>query len=541
MLRRENEKLEFKSANRGDFSVLGGGEKKRSKNSVLAYSVALGNEGGGILVLGITDKNPKKIVGTDSLQNFEEVKSQIFRFLGARIIINEIFDENNKRVVIINIPSRPIGKTFKFYGVPLMRIGEELKEMDDATILGILNESKPDWSAQICDGANIKDLDAKAILIARENFKKKHPSLLKDVDNWTDEIFLNKARLSIYGKITNTAIILLGKSDSVSRLSPSVAQVTWILKDKDGVEKDYEHFTCPLLLSIEEIYSKIRNLKYRYIKDETLFPEEIYMYDPYIIREALNNCIAHQDYSLNCRIQVVENEDGFLLFTNAGNFLPGSVERVIQADSPQEYYKNKFLVDAMVNINMIDTIGSGIRKMFILQRNRFFPLPSYDFSNNKVELKIIGKVIDVDYARLLAKDKSLSLMEIMILDKIQKNKIISKEQAELLKRKKLIEGRYPNVYISKKIAEKTGEITQYIKNRGLDNDYYKNLIKVLLKEHPNSSRKDIDDLIMDKLPNVLTEKQKKKKIENILSAMSKNKLIENRGNDRNPRWVNCST
>jgi len=71
-----------------------------------------------------------------------------------------------------------------------------------------------------------------------------------------------------------------------------------VLKNRDSVEVDYEHFTCPLILSIEKVYKKIRNLKYRYIAEPTLFPEEVDTYDPYVIREALNNCIAHQDYEL---------------------------------------------------------------------------------------------------------------------------------------------------------------------------------------------------------------------------------------------------
>lgn len=539
MLDNENENLEFKSANKGSFSVLGGESNER--RSVLGYCVALGNEGGGRLILGVTNTPPRIIVGTKSLENFEQVRSQVYRELGARIDLEEVIDEDGKRVVIVDIPSRPVGQVFKFRGIPLMRVGEELVIMDDATLTRILNESMPDWSAKACPKASIEDLDPMALSVARENFKIKNPKIAHVVDTWTDEVFLNKAKLSVGGAITNTAIILLGKPESVALISPSVSQITWILKDKDGVERDYEHFSSPLILAVEAVYSKIRNLKYRYIKDETLFPEEIDMYDPYIIREALNNCIAHQNYLLACRIQVVESEDGFLVFTNAGRFLPGSVEKVIQSDSPQSYYTNKFLADAMVNLNMIDTIGSGIRKMFTLQRDRFFPLPSYDFINETVELKIVGKVIDVDYARLLARDKNLSLADIMLLDKIQKKKAISKEQAEILRKRQLIEGRFPTIYISKKIAEKTGEKAQYIKNRGLDNEYYRTCITTLLEKYPRSSRKEINSLIFEKLADVLTEEQKTKKISNILSAMSKLGLIKNMGSDRNPEWVNTST
>ncbi len=530
----ENEHLEFKEA-KSSFSVLGDSGKNR--RSLLGYCVALGNERGGKLILGISEQIPRKIVGTSALSNAEDVKSKIYQHLRIRIDIEELFDSNSKRIIIIDIPSRPLGQTFKFFGIPLMRIGEELQEMDDTTLRKILNENKADWSAAICHNATIQDLDPGAISVARENYKRKNPNITEDIHKWSDEIFLNKAKLTIKGDITNAAILLLGKEESSPLISPMVAQMTWILKGKDGVEKDYQHFSCPFLLSVGKIYGKIRNLKYRYIKDGSLFPEEVDMYEPYVIREALHNCIAHQDYSMQGRVQIVENEEGFLLFTNKGQFLPGSIEAVIKTDAPQEYYQNKFLVNAMVNLNMIDTIGSGIKKMFTLQKNRFFPLPSYDLSGGKVSVKIYGKVLDLNYAKALAHNRNLSLIEIMLLDQIQKAKRISRESAKELKVKNLIEGRYPNIYISAQIAGTTGEMAKYIKNRGFHNNHYKEMVTVYLKKQPKASRQDMDDLLISVFPEVLSEKQKKNKVTNLLYDLSKrDKKIKNTGNNRNPKW-----
>jgi len=338
--------------------------------------------------------------------------------------------------------------------------------------------------------------------------------------------------------VTNTAIILLGKPESSALISSAVSQISWILKGKDGEEKDYEHFYCPFLLSVDGLFNKIRNLKYRYIKDGSLFPEEVDMYDPYVIREALHNCIAHQDYSLHGRIQVVENEAGWLLFTNKGCFLPGTIESVVTADSPQEYYQNKHLSEAMVNLNMIDTIGSGIKRMFTLQKNKFFPLPDYDLTDNKVAVTIHGKVLDINYARILAHHKDLTLLEIMLLDQIQKVRRISKAGARKLKEKNLIEGRYPNLYISEHVAGTTGERAQYIKNRGFHNEHYKKLIREYLEKYNNASRQDINKLLMDLLPAVLDKKQKLKKIDNLLYDLSKRDLtITNKGTSKNPQWT----
>ena len=381
-------------------------------------------------------------------------------------------------------------------------------------------------------------MDLRAIKKAKQGFIIKHSRISKkEVQQWNTITFLNKASLTINGQITRTAIILLGKPESEHFVSPGTTKISWILKDQNGAEKDYEHFTCPLILSVTDVYKKIRNLRYRYIADHTLFPDEIDRYDPNTIREALNNAIVHQDYEMGGKINIVENEDDSLIFSNLGSFIPKTIENVIETDSPSEYYRNKFLANAMVKINMIDTIGSGIKKMFISQKNKFFPLPEYDLSNNRVKLTIIGKVLDIKYARKLAQIPSLDLKIIMALDKVQKRKNITSEENKTLRKMGLIEGKSPNLYISSIVAEVTGDKTSYIKNRGFKDDHYKKMILEYLEKYKKASKNEIDKLILDILPEILDEKQKKNKMRNIVYAMSKkDKTIINKGTNRHPEW-----
>lgn len=166
MKSREKERLEFKEA-KSSFSVLGA---EKNRYSVLGYCVGLGNMRGGKLILGVSDKIPRKIVGTSALENFEDVKSKIYQQIGMHIDIQEITDHESKRIVVVTIPSRKIGTPLKFYGIPLMRIGEELMEMDEETETAIRRETAPDWSAAICDRASLADLDPTAIDVARNNF-----------------------------------------------------------------------------------------------------------------------------------------------------------------------------------------------------------------------------------------------------------------------------------------------------------------------------------------------------------------------------------
>ena len=423
-----------------------------------------------------------------------------------------------------------------YYG----RNGESLGALNVEEIERIRNQTKnTDWSVQIVKGATIDDLSDKAIAFARTQFAEKNKRLKDEIPKWDDKTFLNKAKLTITGKITNAAILLLGKPESEHFISPAVATITWILKDKDGFEKDYEHFSCPIILSVKDVYNKVRNIKYRYIQDNSLFPEEVQQYDPYTIREALNNCIAHQDYTLGGRIVLVENEDGYLIFTNSGDFIPQTVENVIESDAPESIYRNPFLANAMVNLNMIDTIGSGIKKLFLIQKSKLFPLPEYDLSNHAVKLTITGKVLDLNYARKLVADKTLSLYDIMLLDKVQKKKQLSDAEFKHLKTKKLIEGGKRNYIISSILAKTTHQESDYMKLKGIDDDFCKKMILDYLKKFGPARKAKFEDFLLPKLSDNLSEQQKKDKIKNILQVLKKEKKIELQGKTR--EWVLISS
>ena len=345
------------------------------------------------------------------------------------------------------------------------------------------------------------------------------------MDEWGNEKFLDKAKITINGAISNAALILLGRPDSSQLLKPAIAEITWILKDSDGIEVDYKHFGMPLLLNVDKVLARIRNLTFRYMPDNSLFPDEITQYDNYVIREALHNCIAHQDYALQERINVVETPDT-LIFANGGSFIPKTVEAVITQDAPQRYYRNTFLCAAMVSLNMIDTIGSGIRRMYINQRKGYFPLPDYKISENGVSVKIYGKVINPNYVKLLKNNTDTTLMEIIALDHLQKGYLISNNMAKLLRQKKLIEGRKTNLFLSDTVAMATAEMAQYIQNKAFDKKYYKDLtVELLKKKKLGASKNEIKELLWNKLSNTLTGTQKTIYIKNLLFQMVKDGLI----------------
>jgi ATP-dependent DNA helicase RecG len=521
----ENEVVEFKEAKNGyDFHKLG------------RYFSALSNEANlkGVrsawLVFGVNDL--RRVVGSafrPLRKDLDSLKEEIANKTTNRITFIEIHEVHRAegRVVMLEIPAAPKGLPVAFEGHYHGRDGQALGALNLEEIERIRAQSTvEDWSAVIVPEAGLADLDDEALAVARRNYKSKLPDKAAEVDTWDDLTFLNKARLTIKGRQTRASLLLLGREEAEHFLLPADPKIRWLLKDSAGNDRDYALFGMPLL----------RNLKYRYIREGTLFPDELDQYEPYAIREALNNCIAHQDYALAGRINVVERDES-LSFTNKGCFVPGDVQRVVMEDAPEEHYRNRFLATAMFNLKMVDTAGGGIRKLFLFQRQRFFPMPDYDLSGNRVQLTLTGKVLDMDYARQLARDGGLNLQDIIALDKVQKRLALNADEERRLKSRGLIEGRRPNYFIARTLAQQTGQKARYSKNRAFDKQYYLDLICKAIKEHGTMARKDIDELLWNKLPDWMDDKQRKAKVGNLLTELRRDGRIINRGSFTHPSWA----
>lgn len=533
----ETEWVEFKSA-KTTYDV----EKIGRYFSALSNEANLNGQDAGWLVFGVDKKH--NVIGSEFRKNrthLESLKHEISPHTALNLSFRNVHELHHEggRVLLFEIPPAPHGVPMSWKGHYYGRNGESLVALNPAEYDTIRAQSKPDWTATIVEGATLDDLDHDAIHKARKNFKQKQVNLANLVDSWDDLTFLNKAKITRKNCITRTALLLLGKNEATHFMSPADVRISWVLKDGENRDVDYEHFGPPFLLSTEAAFEKIRNVTYRLMPDGTLFPLEIKKYDPWVARELIHNSIAHQDYSLQGRINLVEHEE-YITISNLGSFIPQSVVRVIEADSPPDRYRNPFLAHAMVQLNMIDTIGSGIRQVFRKQRERGFPMPDYDLSNpEKVAVSVYGKIIDENYTLALLNDRSLDIHDAILLDHVQKRKPLSESQFKTLKQKKLIEGRRPNIYVSAKVARVTGGEAEYVLESGLEDSHFKGLVLKLIGEFGPASPDQINKLLMPKLPDILEDKQKKAKIKNLIQEMSKtDESIQNIGKrGRGARWA----
>jgi len=521
-------------------------EMKNLKNSfnghegedVMSYVSGIANMKGGVLVIGVMDKT-LEVVGTDLSQFNLDINSAVYKIKenctnvsSEGLYIDEyVTSDTNKVVWVIHIPKHLPRRPVYAHKKAWQRIKDSLvpltREHEDAILSeGLLQQ---DWTAMILPDATIDDLDPAAIMKARDKYKEVHPGKEKEVDGWDNKTFLNKAHITIKGQITIAAIILLGREESEHYLLPKVCKIRWSLKNEKAENLDFKIFSIPMILAIEDIERQIRNTTYEFTISGNIFPEKMFRYDEFTLREPLNNAIAHQDYDKGARIEVIEYENDHLVFRNHGVFLPESVEKVVLDDSPESIYRNPFLVEAMRNVHMVDTEGGGIKKLYEQQKKRFFPMPEYDTSGGMVTVDIEGKVIDEQFARILVSVPELSMSDLILLDKVQKQKRLENEEIKYLRKKKYIEGRKNNLFLSKSITRNTGNVglkSTYVRNKSFDDEYFRRLIVQYIEKFGSSSRGEIDELLMNKLSDVLSEKQKKNKIKNLLYSLAKKNIIK---------------
>ncbi len=538
----ENELVEFKEA-KANFDT----HKLGQYFSAISNEANLKNKQNGWIVFGINDKE-HQIVGSNykDAKSLEKLKHEIASNTTGGITFMDIFelfpivDDKKKRVIMFKIPAAvnaiPTGWKNIYYG----RNGESLSPLSQDEIDRIRRQKKVDWSKEIVKEAKLEHLDQTAIGFARENFKKRNdrPHIVEEVDAMSDLEFLTKLKLIIDGQITNAAMVLLGKSD-FDYLMDFAPHIMWRLYDSRGYDKDYEIFSIPFLTVVDKVYAKIRNLTYRYMPSQlTLFPTETQQYDAWMFRELLNNCIAHTDYTIGGRIYVNEFEDKIKI-SNPGNFLPGNIQPVLLPSYSPPYYRNQLLAQAMTNFSMIDTASMGIRKVYRIQKDKYFPLPDYDLTrHNEVAVTVYGKVLNENYTHILFANPEIDLETVFLIDRVQKSESIEKEDVKKLRKLGLVEGRSPNVYLSAPLAKVIDKQAQYIKNKGLDDAYYKQLILGYLDEFGKGRKRNFMDLLMNKLPDVLDEKQKENKVRNLLLIMKREGTIKtDSDNKQKSYWV----
>lgn len=532
-IKKENRYLEFKS-NYQDAQKLG------KYISALSNGACLDRQDFAYLYFGINDETldaegttfdplRTKAIGNQDLELY------LRQYISPKInfSIDTFLYENKTRMVVFKIPAA-VNEPTCFMGKSYIRVDSHITELSPyVEWTRTIYNSKIDWTAEIIEEATINDLDPEAIDLARKGFKQRYPDLAKDVDMWSDTTFLDKAKLTQDGKITRAALLLVGREEKAYLLN-HISQLVWKCFQEGEIFGDI--YTIPYIKTTSKLLNRIRNYRFKIYPSNSLIPAEVWKYDTESILEGLHNCIAHQDYVLGERIVVTEDKDK-LTFENAGGFYEGNYEQYILGEKTPKSYRNPFLVKAMVNIKMIDTQGYGIHKLFMKQKERYLPMPDYEgTTDSRVIMHLPGNVIDENYSLLLLSNHEVTLTDTILLDTIQKGKFISDEAMTMLRKKKLIEGRKPHVYIAKSLAQTTGTKVEYTKHKGLENKKCEALLLNSLKDHGSLTKQEIVHLLWDVLSDQLSDSQKENKVDNLLRKLKNAGKINNKTRGNISTW-----
>ena len=544
-MRESEDHVEFKKGEHGNVSYNGADKQKPKdrRKCILGYVTALCNEKGGRMVIGMQDAYPHKVVGTKQNENtLGELESNIYRDTGIRPDVYELYEDvvnKQGRVVIIEVPSRPIGKVYKFEDVPLMRVGEDLLPMDDKVLLSILQEQEPDFSEQFCDGATLDDLDGEAIRIMKEKYAKKqnNPSFT----SLSDRQALSDLHL-IYGdKVTNAAVLLVGKESFINQKFPQAKVMLEYRNTEPQIHFDNRlQFGQPFFVLIDKLWEAInlRNGSVPVREDSYIF--DIPFFNEDVIRELLNNAFAHRDYRKNSEI-VVKQYPARLEVINAGGFPNGvTIDTLLTAPSTP---RNRLLADVLSKTGVVERSGQGIDKIFLLTLSEGKPDPDYTKSDDfKVVAILLARVKDKAFAMYvqgiqdgLPEDKKLSVFEVMALCEIRdgKKRPSNKEITKKLEQMGVIEkhGKTNAIYyiLPRRYYELTGDMAAYSLATDWDINQVWAVILPFLQKYGKAKRADFAKIVGDHL----SEKQ----LRRFLDLFKSNGFLRTEGQNRNTIYL----
>lgn len=402
-LKESEDHIEFKEAKR-NFDWDGGDHKdpRERRHCILGYVAALANEKGGKLVFGMKDDHPHEVVGTSFEEgNLGALEDAIYKKLQIRVPITEEFEPSKdapdrKRVIIFNVPSRPIGKMLKYEGVPLMRTGESLREMSDDEIFKILSEQEPDFSAKTCVGLTLDDLDAEAISVMKLKYAEKNDN--QGFAGISDEQALKDLDLLVDGKLNYAALVLLGKPKAIKKYMPQNNVVIEYRNDPASIQYDDRlEIQQPLFLAIDNIWAYINQPR---LNPQAHISENAYIFDIKLfnketIREAVLNAVAHRSMIVQNDV-VIKLSPAELTITNAGGF-PIGVDKsnVLTVNSTP---RSKRLAEVLQKTGLVEKSGQGVDKMFTNCIMEAKPLPDFSATDNyQVSLTFRTEIRDVPF------------------------------------------------------------------------------------------------------------------------------------------------
>ena len=386
----ENEHLEFKEAS-----------KSYRVDDVLKYCVALSNEGGGHLILGVKNTPPRQVIGTGAFaseKQLNKLKLSIVDQLRIRVDVDEIAHPDG-RVLVFEIPARPAGQALNLNGHYLMRAGESVVGMTSDRLKEIFAETNEDWFVQTA----MEYVSAEEVIVLLNTkiyfdlINLPYPEPPTVLQRLEEEGFVQSQ--SDKWDITRLGAILLAKD--INKFSIEIARkaVRFVLYDGTGKTKTNKETTIEsgYVVGFENLVNYVHDMAPRNYILEDVVRTERRMFPKLALRELIANALIHQDFSVGGASVMIEMYADRVEISNPG-------KPIIQVDRFIDGYRsrNERLADIMRRLGICEEKGSGIDK--VIDQVEDFQLPAPEFREDDIRTTVV-LYSHVDFSEMSRRDR----------------------------------------------------------------------------------------------------------------------------------------
>lgn len=505
-------------------------------DKLVEYCVALANEGGGKIILGVSDRRPRSIVGTTAFAEPGRTESGLHDRLFHRIPVEEMHTDDG-RVLIVHVPPRLPGMAWNIEGRYLKRAGDELTALSDIELRAIFAETGPDFSAEICPGASVADLVPDAIALFRDRWARKDRDERKRT--WSDTETLTNAELLLDGQLTYAALILFGSRATLGRyLAQAELVFEYRSSEASGPAADREEYREGFFLWQDSLWNKINLRNDRQSYQDGLFRMDIPTFDEVPVREVLLNAVAHRDYRLGGSVFVRQYSHRLEVVS------PGALPPGITADNilDQQNPRNRRLAEALARCGLIERSGQGMNLIFESAIRQGKPLPSFaGTSSHEVRLTLEGMVKSTAFVRFMERLgeetlRSFSTYDFLTLDYLHREQTLPEHLkaripnlAEIGAVESVGRGRGTRYLLSRCLYAALGAKGVYTRKKGLDRETNKALLEKHLRNQGEAGAK------LAELRQVLPA-ESESTVQNLLNELRDENRVTLRGKRRWALW-----
>jgi len=525
----ESENLEFKEARRSyDFGAL------------LKYCAALANEGGGKVILGVTDQRPRRVVGTNAFGRIERTRAGLMEKLQLRIEVEEVMHPNG-RILVFTVPQRPVGVPIKADGIYWARLGDSTVPMPEDQLRSIFDEAGHDFSADVCPGASPSDLDPVAVEEFRKRWIAKSGNTLLAQPSW--EQLLRDAEVIVDSGVTFAGLILFGTGQALRKhLAQAEVVFEYRSTESAGPAQQRKEYQRAFFSFYDDLWNTInlRNDLQQY--QDGLFILDVPTLEERSVREAVLNAVSHRDYRLGASV-FIRQYSKRVMIESPGGFPAGiSPENVLD----RQYPRNRRIADIFAKCGLVERSGQGVNLMFELAiRGGKLPPDFAGTDRYQVSLTLHGQVQDPAFLKFLEKvgretTASFGTHDLILLDLIHRGQFIPdrlRQRIGQLMDMGVVEsagrGRSIHYLLSRRFYTIIGKKGTYTRRKGLD----RQTNKQLLLEHIRKNAKEGSRL--EELQQVLPSLSRAA-IQWMMHELKAGDLVRVEGRTRGARWYPAS-